>query len=377
VHVTVLLVLGLTLGSSFGLANEPFSFHAQEPMAREVSLRVSGNRNPVIEGAGTNGWKGSRRNETREANTQQISIFSAEIGPPDNMFSGVFSAGEEGALSFIEADEALLWEGSNNYVGFWHSAELDLSAMERIEVKLHGQVAAGACLDLRLEDIIDGRETGRVYRSDCLDVTDRQETHVLTAADFRKFEHFGHQDGTLDWSRIKNISLQVGPAPDQPEVYYGVFRDGALGEIFLLPGDSQFAWVGQRCYFGVSFQEPINLRDLKEVRVTLKGRGSVDLHLIDVRNVSYYSQGLDLRPDGHTHRISKQDFALFSYNEIGVLDWANIKNLQFQVSSQDVARVSIARIELDLGPERTYTIQSDVNPNSHVALQEIGVTLRD
>lgn len=293
------------------------------------------------------------------------------------MFSGAYESRTAGVIDFRDEPDAVAWEGANNYVGFWHSPALDLSDLVRIELEIKGEVASGACIDLRVEDVVPGQETGHVYRSDCLDLSGDVETHVLRPADFRKFEHFGEQEGELDWSRIKNVQLQMSAKPDDYYPYHGAYQDQGQGRITTLETDETIAWYGNLCYFGFSFAEPVDLSSLNQVRARLKGAGQVDLHLIDANKVSYYAADLPLSPKVRTHRLEKDAFRLFPYTEIGVLDWTQIRNIQFQVPSQAGARVAIDRVDIELGDGRTYTIEARGDTDSYASLRAINVILED
>jgi hypothetical protein len=308
---------------------------------------------------------------------RRLVVFSAEKSNAPNLFSGVYDTDAEGSIDFRDEPDVLAWEGARNYVGFWHQPPLDLSELVRIELELKGKLGSRACVDLRIEDIVPGKETGHVYRSDCLDLTDELQTYVLTAADFSRFAHFGEQQGQFDWSRIKTIQVQVGTRSEDFFPYYGTYRDQEQGRITRLETGATAAWHGHFCYFGFAFDKPIDLSDLKAVQARLQGKGRVDLHLIDRNRVSYYKRGLRLDKGARTYQLAKDDFKLFPYNEIGVLDWSNIRNVQFQVSTRAGARVAVHQLDIDLGEGGQYTIGSSDNGDSYVALRAVHVVTKD
>jgi hypothetical protein len=311
------------------------------------------------------------------AHYRKLLLVSPESAQPWNMFSGVYESGARGRIDFDRNSDVIAWQGTNNYVGFWHSPTLDLSHLDRIELEIEGRAAPGACVDVRIEDVVSGKETGRIYRSDCLELTGRRDKVLLSAEDFTKFPHFGAQDGVLDWSRIKSIQIQTGPAPDDYHPYQGAYYDGEWGSIRRLEGGSAFIWHGDRCYFGFSFREPLDLTELQELRASLRGGGEVDLHLIDANGVAYRVADVDLGRGLRTHRFEKEDFTLFPYSEIGVLDWANIRKIQWQIPDADGARVAMERIEMTLSGGRSYSIVSNAGASAAVALHQMAVIVGD
>lgn len=308
---------------------------------------------------------------------RRLVVFSAEKQTPFNLFSGVYDTDAQGSIGFRDEPDVLAWEGSRNYVGFWHQPPLDLSELERIELQMKGQVGGRACIDLRIEDIVPGKETGHVYRSDCLELTDELQTHVLTADDFGPFAYFGEQQGEFDWSRVKNVEVQIGTRSEDYFPYYGTYRDQEEGRITRLETEATAAWYGHFCYFGFAFDKPIDLSDLKAVQAKLQGKGRVDLHLIDRNRVSYYKRGLRLDKRARTYQLAREDFKLFPYNAIGVLDWSNIRNVQFQVSTRAGARVAVDQLGIELGDGSRYTIGHRDNGDSYVALRAVHVVVRD
>lgn len=308
---------------------------------------------------------------------RRLVVFSAASAKPLNLFSGVYAEEKGGRLEFRDEHDLLAWAGARNYVGFWHEPPLDLSGLVRIEIALKGHVSDRSCVDLRLEDSVPGREVGHIYRSDCLKVTEALQTHVLTADDLRRFEHYGEQQGALDWSRIKNIQIQVGARAKGYYPYHGTYRDGEQGRITALDSQASIAWYGHLCYFGFAFDEPLDLTHLEAVRARLQGVGEVDLHLIDSNGVSYYSSGLRLGKRERTHRLVKADFKLFPYAAIGILDWSSIRNLQFQVPTREAARVAIDQIEFALTEGEDYTIGGNAANESLIALKTLHLILQD
>lgn len=322
-------------------------------------------------------WQGVHGEARAPGHYRELLLFSAEAARPPNMFSGVYETREQGTIGFERRPDAIAWAGANNYVGFWHSPTLDLSQLERIELEINGSIASGDCVDVRIEDVVPGQEIGRIYRSACLELGGRVDKLVLTASDFRKFPHFGEQEGTLDWSNIKTIQIQTGPAPDDFDPYHGAYHDGDWGSITTLDGGGAFVWHGDRCYFGFSFREPLDLTQLEELRASLRGGGEVDLHLIDANDVAYHVADVDLDRGLRTHRFVKDDFTLFPYGEIGVLDWAAIRKIQWQIPDPGGARVAMEGIEVALSGGRSYNIKPSPVGNTSVALHEIAVLVAD
>lgn len=317
------------------------------------------------------------REALADRENNKLVIYSTEAGKPPNMFSGIYENKTSGTIEFHNEPNALAWIGSKNYVGFWHSPTLDLSGFERIEIKIKSRTATNNCVDFRIEDQVPGQETGRIYRSGCLQLTGDFQKYTLTADDFSKFPHYGEQEGELDWTRIKNIQIQVGSKSEEHHPYYGTYHDEGQGSITVLKTDSAFAWHGHRCYVGFSFTKPIDLTQLKEVQAYVKGVGKVDIHLIDSSKVSYFANDLNLEADTLTHRLAKSDFTLFPYSTVGVIDWTSIQNVQLQVPNPTGARVALERLIIELHDGTQHRIDANTDYQTYVALKEINIIMDD
>jgi hypothetical protein len=110
----------------------------------------------------------------------------------------------------------------------------------------------------------------------------------------------------------------------------------------------------------------------------MKGNGSVDFRLIDKNDVTYTTGNQSLNDQLTTYTFDQSDFSFFEYSQKeGVLDWSEISNLQFQISSITNAQVELESVEIKLSTGQQYVVNamSPTSLSSYVALETIKIKL--
>jgi len=304
---------------------------------------------------------------------------------PNHLYSGSFNEGEvDGKITFPDKEQKVIaWQGVNNYLGFsYEKSPISLSNLDKIELQLKGQLADDASLDFRVEDMEQ-----RVYRTSPLDVTEKTKTYFFSKTDFSPKPLYEKdkrpKTGPLDWSQVKSLQLQIAKRYSQ---YSNTYDYKGEGHIQFLNVPNRIAWEGNRCYVGFSYNDNsqphdnrwLNLTNLSQVIVKMKGNGSVDFRLIDKNNVTYTTGNQPLNDELTTYTFDRKDFTFFEYSQKkGALDWSKISNLQFQISSIVNARVELESVEVKLSTGQKYVItaNSSADSESYVALETINLKL--
>jgi len=303
---------------------------------------------------------------------------------PANIYSGAFSDGKtQGNITSFPAKEqtVIAWQGTNNYLGFQYvTSPLSLSQLDQIELKLKGKLARDASLDFRVEDT-----KGHIYRTPPLEVTETVKPYTFSKTAFSPkpfYENETPKIGTLDWSQVKLLQLQVAKRYSQ---YSGTYDYKGQGTLQWLHVPHRIAWEGNRCYVGFSYNDNskpsdnrwLNLTRFSQVTIKMKGTGRVDFRLIDKNEVAYTTGDQPLTDQLTTYTFGQSDFSLFEYGKAGTLDWSKISNLQFQVSAKTNARIELESVEVQLSNGQKYiiTANASVNSSSYVALESLNLTL--
>ena len=292
-------------------------------------------------------------------------LNAEKIPNPNNVYMGTYvDADIEGTINEFEEAGALSWCGKYNYFGLWHNPFLDLSNLESIDIRIKGSLGENSSVDFRVQDKIEGNDTGHVYRTIYpMDLTDNEFNLIsLTKDDFVKNPDFGDQQGELDWSKIKDLQFQVGKRYSE---YSGAFDSGVYSEH---EHSESISWSGNRCFWGGIFLHLHDFSDFKEIRIKLKGSGAVDFMLgdgfpgdFDKKSVFYHTGDIELTDQFVIHQFSYQDFSYFPYNtELRSFDWSKIRSFQFQVSSVADANVDISYVEIELNNGSKFYIRKSL-----------------
>ena len=307
---------------------------------------------------------------------------------PYNMYQGSFvDEGDKGNIKILyDNTEAIGWQGKHNYLGFWHDPLIDLTNLDRIEVVMKGSVGENTVVDIRLQDTEavpgDENQPGQVYYSSPIELTAPVQTVIIEKEDFRKSQDYGTKEGDLNWSGIKNIQFQVWKDLGYYQ-YKGTYHHYVNGHQDMLNIDGVIAWEGNRNFVGFSYKELVDLSDLKEIRITLKGHGWVSLRLEDgipenpdaTGNIYITKSMINLTSDFRTLPFTKNDFKSFPYYGLrGPINWDRIRKVQFQVDDTP-SRVELKSIVIELNNGKTYIINDGTVKSSTVYVKSLKVIL--
>lgn len=287
---------------------------------------------------------------------------------PGNMSFGIADSIKEGSIRFKENNsETITWEGYNNYVVFWHNPPyLNLENLDKISIKMRGMFEGSAQLDFRLEDVVEGEKIGHVYKTMPIVLADSFKTYDFTKDDFAMItDSVGVKEGELDYSRVKNLQFQLGP--NYKYIDGGFWDDGSYQSA------SEFEWSGRKCYQAIGFHEFLNLEDVHEIKLDLRGTGTVDVMLIDSSGVYYHTGTKEIRSEGSIFAFDLSNFNQFTYTgRQAPIDWSRIDRIQFQ-SDYDVD-VALNNIDI-IWPEKSIKIAP--HQFAEVELQSIQITLTE
>lgn len=297
---------------------------------------------------------------------------STLVGLPHNLFYGPVLDADGSTEEPILADGAIQWRARNSYLGFWHEPTMDLSALREIQVRLAVEPGAGAFLDVRLEDVIDGLSPGHVWRVPALQIDAGGMADYRLGPDaFIPDTTYGPQ-GTLDWSRVKNLWLQLGESATRDAT---TFPDGNPGEprIDIEDTPGVFAWSGNRNLRGFQYMDAMDLRDLAMLRLRARGPGALEIHLLDADGGQVYTR-IYLGEDFQTFEIDPNALAVFPYGA-GNLRFDAVNRVQFQVSDYNDLSIAVEYLELVLPEGRVVRIENQPLGFSDVGLGEITLEL--
>ncbi len=122
-------------------------------------------------------------------------------------YSGSYNDGTQGTITMLNAPGLIAWQGHRNYVGFTYREILNLTDLKSVSIILKGS----GKVELRLEDDIkvSPDDSGHIYTTPSIDLTDNFQTFIFSKSDFTKFLYAGNQSGTLNWDKIKKVQVQV------------------------------------------------------------------------------------------------------------------------------------------------------------------------
>ena len=285
-----------------------------------------------------------------------------------NSFDDLHTQGDISNPEIIQ--DCLVWEGMNNYVGFWHAPLLDLSELNHIDIQIKGVSHGNAGVYFKLEDTVDGHERGHVYTTKApLDFSNDLQIISLTRNDFVADINDGYTIGELNWSLIKNLSVQTQTKRSDYYIYTGFYGDSPI--ILHDEFPSMLAWEGEKCFVGFDLIQTRDWQNVSEIRVKMSGQGTVDFQVIpeNYYQVSTVYPKIVLKEEDTVAIFTPESFK----NQH--IDWSKIRRLN--LNGHEYVQATLKSIEIEFMDSTIKKFMPEPNFGSaSVALKSIQIHLK-
>ena len=254
----------------------------------------------------------------------EIIDFSNQ-GVVNKMFYGTFDDMNANGKIIVnnEQNNVMIWEGINNYVGFWHEPTLDLLNLDEIILSISGHTSGYAGVFFEIEDNSGEDENpGHIYiTKQPVSLSASNNSVHLSKDDFIINPDYG-KSGALDWSSIKNLSLKVQTQVPEYYPFYGEFG----GSIQLNDYPSHYEWTGSMCYFGFDLIESRDYSKLTAIKMKISGTGYLELQLLSANNSNKKCQ-VNLTENSSEIVLNQNNFSGGDLQEIKKINFNGVNSI--------------------------------------------------